>query len=332
MDLHSLISNINHPPILFFILGLLVVTVKSDLEIPPQIAKFLTLYLLFDIGFKGGVELSKSGFNPTVLKVIIACVLFSFLMPFISYRILRFKLDVYNAGAIAATYGSISAVTYATGLSFLDSAKEPYNGFMTAGMALMESPAIISGLILIRLGANSSSQDGGGGTSGHQGSMWSIVQESLFNGSVFLLIGSLIVGYLTGHEGEEELKSFVFDNFKGWLSLYMLDMGILAAQRFGDLRKSGTFLVGYSLLFPIVIAMLAIPAAHYVLGLNNGNTLLFTILCASASYIAVPAAMRMAVPQVNMSLLLPMALGVTFTFNVSIGIPLYFQLIKTLWP
>lgn len=331
MDLHTLISNINHPPILFFILGLLVVTVKSDLEIPPQIAKFLTLYLLFDIGFKGGVELSKSGFSPTVLKVIIACVLFSFLMPFISYRILRFKLDVYNAGAIAATYGSISAVTYATGLSFLDSAKEPYNGFMTAGMALMESPAIVSGLILIRMGA-ASSQSQESNTLSHQGSMWSIVQESLFNGSVFLLIGSLIVGYLTGHEGEEELKSFVFDNFKGWLSLYMLDMGILAAQRFGDLRKSGTFLVAYSLLFPIVISLLAIPAAHFILGLNNGNTLLFTILCASASYIAVPAAMRMAVPQVNMSLLLPMALGVTFTFNVSIGIPLYFQLIKTLWP
>lgn len=328
MDIQSFLENILHPPVLFFFLGMLAVAVKSDLQIPSQIAKFLSLYLLFDIGIKGGEELFHSGFNFMILKVIIACILFSFLVPFVAYKVLIKKLDPYNAGAIAATFGSISAVTFATAISYLESINVHFGGYMVAGMALMESPAIIAGLILIRMNTR---EDGIDELDNKEtGGMKAILREAFFNGSVFLLVGSLVIGYISGSAGEAELDPFVNGIFKGMLSLYMLDMGLLAASKLGDLKKSGGFLTLFSLIYPVLASFLGMGAA-YIIGLEPGDALLMTILVASASYIAVPAAMRLAVPQANMSLLLPMSLGITFTFNVVVGIPLYFEIISKIW-
>ncbi len=306
-------------------LGLLAIAVKSDLEISPGISKFLSLYLLFDIGLKGGQELFHSGFHASVIKVIIACLVFSFFMPFISFKILRLKLDLFNAGAIAATYGSVSAVTFITASSFLDTHNIPFSGFMVAGMALMESPAIISGFILIKSALRKEHHE-----SENQKNMGQVLHEALTNGSVFLLIGSLVIGYICGSPGEAALKPFISDIFKGMLCLYMLEMGIVAASKISSLKKSGLFLASFALLYPLCIGSLGILTAK-LMGLEEGNALLFTILTASASYIAVPAAMRYAIPQVNLSLLLPMSLGVTFTFNVIFGIPLYYLIIERVW-
>ncbi len=327
MGIETLLDNVMHPPVLFFFLGLLAIAVKSDLEIPNQIGKFLSIYLLFDIGIKGGEELFHSGFSLVVVKVVIACLLLSFFIPFIIYKVLRLKLDVYNAGAIAATYGSISAVTFATSVSFLESSNVPFGGYMVAGMALMESPAIVAGLILIGLGLKNSKDTN---EVSEKRDFKAILHEACFNGSVFLLVGSLVIGMVSGTAGEAELKPFVTDIFKGMLSLYMLDMGLLAGRRLGELRKSGPSLVIFALLYPIVFSFLG-TAVSYLLGLQPGDALLMTVLVASASYIAVPAAMRISVPQANMSLLLPMSLGVTFTFNVTIGIPMYYSIITSVW-
>lgn len=328
MGIDTLLNNILHPPVLFFFLGLLAIALKSDLEIPPQIGKFLSLYLLFDIGIKGGEELFHSGFTPVVMKVVLACLLLSFIIPFIVYKILRLKLDVFNASAIAATYGSISAVTFATSVSFLESSNVPFGGYMVAGMALMESPAIVAGLILVGLGIKNLNNESP--SSENKQDTKSILHEACFNGSVFLLVGSLIIGFVSGEAGEKELAPFVSGIFQGMLSFYMLDMGLLAGKRLGELKKAGLSLVGFALLYPLTFSFLGIGVA-YLIGLQAGDALLLTILVASASYIAVPAAMRISVPKANMSLLLPMSLGVTFTLNVTIGIPLYFSIISKIW-
>jgi hypothetical protein len=328
MGIDTLLSNILHPPVLFFFLGLAAVAVKSDLEIPTQIGKFLSLYLLFDIGIKGGEELFHSGFTPSVVKVVFACMLLSFIIPFIVYKVLRLKLDVYNAAAIAATYGSISAVTFATSISFLESSNISFGGYMVAGMALMESPAIVAGLILVGLGLKANK--GKNSSEKIDRDFKAILHEACFNGSVFLLVGSLIIGFISGEAGEKELAPFVTGIFQGMLSLYMLDMGLIAAKRLGELKKAGISLVGFALIYPIVFSFLGVGVS-YLIGLQPGDALLMTVLVASASYIAVPAAMRMSVPEANMSLLLPMSLGVTFTFNVTLGIPMYYSIINNLW-
>lgn len=320
----TLIDNLSHPPVLFFFLGMIGVLLKSNLEIPPQISKFLALYLLFNIGLKGGEELFHSGFSPMMGKVLLTCIAVSFFVPFLVYRILRRRLDIKNAGAIAATYGSISAVTFATAVSFLESIDVAFSGFMVAGMALMESPAIVSGLILIALYSKKALKIK------HSIDWKQILHESFLNGSVYLLIGSLIIGILGGAEGEKELAPFIDDIFAGMLSLYMLDMGLKAGERLSSFKASGPFLIGFALLYPLGGATLGIVLA-FALGLSPGNALLMTTLIASASYIAVPAAMRISVPETNMSLLLPMSLGITFTFNVTLGIPLYYQAILAFW-
>jgi hypothetical protein len=326
LGLESLTNNIVNPPVLFFFLGLLAIAAKSDLEIPSHISKGLSLYLLFDIGIKGGEELFHSGFSWLIVKVMAVCILLSFLIPFIVYQILRIKLDVYNAGAIAAAYGSVSAVTFATSVSYLESSHIYFGGYMVAGMALMESPAIIAGLLIIGLELNKQAKKVTSKPTSSKTSLKPVLHEACFNGPVFLLLGSLVIGLVSGSKGQEELKPFVSGIFKGMLSLYMLDMGILAGRRLGDLKKSGPFLVVFALFYPIIFSFLGILMS-YLLSLSPGDGLLMTVLVASSSYIAVPAAMRMAVPKANMSLLIPMSLGVTFTFNVTLGIPLYFSIL-----
>ena len=325
MDFSVLSENFAHPPVLFFFLGIIATLLRSDLHIPDQISRFLSIYLLFDIGFKGGQELFHSGYTHQMLGVMVACVACSFLLPFAVYPIMRRKLNSYNAGAIAASYGSVSAVTFATASAFLDAKGIAFSGYMVAGMAMMESPAIVSGLILIRKGIRKS-----GLTQTGNGSMKEVVRESLTNGSVLLLVGSLLIGMVTGNTGKQELEPFIDDIFKGMLSLYMLDMGILAGKRLGDLRRSGMYLSVFSLVYPAFGGLIGVGVSYF-LGLNQGDALLFTMLLASASYIAVPAAMRMSVPQANIGILLPMTLGLTFTLNVTLGIPLFYMLIQMIW-
>jgi uncharacterized protein len=323
MNLNLIISNILNPPVLFFFLGVTAILVKSDLEIPAPIPKLFSLYLLFAIGFKGGVELAKSGVNQAVFLTIMAAIVMACVVPVYTFFILRVRFDPYNAAAIAATYGSISAVTFITASSFLAELGIDYDGYMVAALALMESPAIIVGLILVNLFTHDENSE-------RDFSWKEVLQEAFLNGSVFLLVGSLLIGILTGEHGWQVLKPFTQDMFYGVLTFFLLDMGLVAARRIKDLKQTGGFLISFAILIPIVNAGVGLAIAK-VIGMHEGNALLFSVLCASASYIAVPAAMRLTVPEANPSLYISSALAVTFPFNIIIGIPLYLYGINLLW-
>lgn len=330
MDLSLIASNILNPPVLFFFLGMTAVLVKSDLEIPQPIPKLFSLYLLFAIGFKGGVELVKSGIGQEVLLTLLAASLMACIVPLYTFFILKLKFDIYNAAAIAATYGSISAVTFITAGSFLGQLGIDYGGYMVAALALMESPAIIVGLILLKLAtADLAIVDDSKVT--QRDLDWSeVLKEAFLNSSVFLLVGSLLIGVMTGERGWQVLSPFSQDMFYGVLAFFLLDMGLVAAKRLKDLEKTGTFLISFALLIPIVNAAIGLSIAKFI-GLPQGDALLFCVLCASASYIAVPAAMRLTVPEANPSLYVSAALVITFPFNIIVGIPLYLYCINMLW-
>lgn len=297
--------------------------VKSDLEIPAPIPKLFSLYLLLAIGFKGGVELSKSGINQAVLLTILAAIVMACAVPVYTFFILRWKLDPYDSAAIAATYGSISAVTFITAGSFLNQLGIEFDGYMVAALALMESPAIIVGLILVNIFTDKGKSE--------QSAPWAeVLQEAFLNSSVFLLVGSVAIGIATGEHGWEVLKPFSQDMFYGVLTFFLLDMGLVAARRIKDLAKTGVFLIAFAIMIPLVNAMLGVAIARLI-GMPQGDALLFSVLCASASYIAVPAAMRMTVPEANPSLYVSTALAVTFPFNIIVGIPLYLYGITLLW-
>ncbi len=322
MNASLIVSNILNPPVLFFFLGMLAVFVKSDLEIPAPFPKLLSLYLLLSIGFKGGVELIKSGVTQEVVLTMLAAVLMACVVPIYTFFILKLKLDVYDAAAIAATYGSISAVTFITAGAFLSELGIDYDGYMVAALALMESPAIIVGLILV----NFFTAD-----QGKRDFSWpEVLQDAFLNSSVFLLVGSLLIGVLTGEHGWQVLEPFTQGLFYGILSFFLLDMGLVAAKRIKDLQKTGAFLISFAILIPIVNAGIGLSIAKLI-GMPQGDALLFTVLCASASYIAVPAAMRLTVPEANPSLYVSTALAVTFPFNIIVGIPLYLYGINMFW-
>lgn len=323
MDLSLVASNFLNPPVLFFFLGMIAVLAKSDLEIPQPIPKFFSLYLLIAIGFKGGVELVNSGLTHDVLLAIGAAIFMSCAVPIYTYFILRTKLDAYNSAAIAATYGAISAVTFITANTLLEQLEIPSDGYMVAALALMESPAIIVGLVLVQVFGNARED-------GEKVDWIEVLRESFLNGSVFLLFGSIAVGMLTGEHGYEKVKPFIGDMFYGALMFFLLDMGLIAAKRIQDVKKTGIFLIAFAILIPILNAGLG-TAIAYLIHMPKGDALLFAVLCASASYIAVPAAMRMSVPQANPSLYISTALAVTFPFNIVFGIPLYLFGITALW-
>jgi hypothetical protein len=299
---------------------MLAVFFKSDLEIPQPLPKLFSLYLLMAIGFKGGYELAESGINNQIALTLIASVVMACIVPIYTFFILKIKLDSANAAAIAAAYGSISAVTFITASSFLEKLHISYGGHMVAALALMESPAIVVGLILVRVFKEKNGKE--------EAFSWSkVLHEAFLNGSVFLLVGSVIIGMLTGEKGWEKLEPFTQGIFYGALTFFLLDMGLVAAKRIRELGNTGPFLIGFSVFIPVINAMVGILIAK-VLGFEQGNALLFAVLCASASYIAVPAAMRMTVPEANPSLYVSMALALTFPFNIIIGIPLYLEMIK----
>lgn len=315
-------DNLLSPPILFFGLGAAATFLRSDLEIARPVARFLSLYLLFAIGFHGGYELSISPLDPRVAVVLATAVTVAALFPLASYWVLRRKLDPVNAAAIAATYGSISAVTYITAAAFLDAQGVAYSGWMVACMALMESPAIVTGVLLARLAVPDETR---------RSFSWKrVAHEATCNGAVFLLLGSFAIGFLSSERGWQSVAPIAGAPFQGVLCLFLLDMGLVAAQRVKEILHAGRFLIGYAILGALAQGMVGLALA-WILGLPEGDALLFSVLCGSASYIAVPAAMRIAMPQANPSLYLPMALTLTFPFNITLGIPLYMAIIAKVW-
>jgi hypothetical protein len=315
-----LLENLLSPPILFFFLGMLAVAVRSDLEIPQPLPRLFSLYLLLAIGFKGGVELGHSQWTAEIATELGLSVLMAFVTPIWVFFLLKKQIGVFDAGALAATYGSISAVTFITAGSFLEARELSSGGHMVAAMALMESPAIIMGVLLVRLFAPADDQQ----PATHWGHL---IKEAVTNASVFLILGSMAVGWLSGASGKAKLEPFVYHIFNGMLAFFLLDMGLVAAKRLRALRKAGFRLVLMGVIIPLLNATAAMAIA-VSLDFSLGNAFLFTVLCASASYIAVPAAIRIAIPQASPGLYVPMSLAITFPFNILFGLPLYFDLLN----
>jgi uncharacterized protein len=330
MEFDLILSNILNPPILFFFVGMAAILLKSDLEIPQPLPKLFSLYLLMAIGFKGGYEIVESGFNLEIEETLLAAVFMACVVPIYSFFILRLKLDAYNAAAISATYGSISAVTFITASAFLTKLGMSFGGHMVAALALMESPAIVVGIVLAKKFALKDQTDQTEDDEIETMNWGEVLREACLNGSVFLLIGSLIIGLLTGAPGWEKLKPFTQDSFYGVLCFFLLDMGLIAARRIQEVAKAGLFVIGFSVVMPVLNAIIGIGLSRLI-GISEGNALLFAVLCASASYIAVPAAMRMTIPEANPSLYISMALALTFPFNIIIGIPVYLEIIHRVW-
>ncbi|MEL6560896.1 MAG: sodium-dependent bicarbonate transport family permease [Bacteroidota bacterium] len=317
MDLHGLTDNLTNPALLFFLLGIIAVQIKSDLRIPESSSKFISIYLLLAIGFKGGQELSHSGINLEIILSMVFCVLLALIIPVVSFFILKRKLSVANAGAIAASYGSVSAVTFVTATSFLEFEQIAFGGHMIAVMALMEAPAIIVGILLINYYRKSEKKT----------KLSKILRESVTSGSVLLILGSLLIGFLANEQQAEGIKPFTTDIFKGFLAVFLLDMGISSGKHLSVMLKRGIYPFLFSVFMPFVNGLITLFISFEITD-SPGNQLLFAILAASASYIAVPATMKNAVPDANPSLYLPMALGITFPINVMIGIPFYYFIIQ----
>jgi uncharacterized protein len=316
MNTDLLLENITNPALLFFFLGIFAVYVKSDLRIPPNSSKFISLYLLFAIGFKGGQELAHSDFTMEVALSILLGIALSFLIPVFYFFILKRKLSVYDAGAVAAAYGSVSAVTFVTAVSYLEAHQLEVRGHMVAIMALMESPAIIAGLLLISFYTRNES---------HQIQKKEAIRHSVTNASVLLIVGSLLVGFLADEKQAKDIEPFTTDIFKGFLALFLLDMGISSGRQLNAFLAKGWFPVAFAMLVPLINGTLATLVSSLVTD-SVSDRFMFGILAASASYIAVPASMKIAVPQANPGIFLPMALAITFPVNITLGMPIYYWL------
>lgn len=314
-------QNFLDPAILFFVLGICAGGLKSNLEIPPQISRFLSLYLLMALGLKGGFALAKSGLTAEVAISLICALLLAVAVPLAGYALLRRFLNGYDAAAVAATYGSVSAVTFITAVQYLDNHGIVFGGHMAAAMALMESPAIVMAVLLANLQRKRDAA-ACGRTNQSGMPLKRLLHESLTDGTPLLLMGAMAVGMLTGDTGKAAMEPFTGDLFKGMLAFFLLDMGLLAARNVGGLKGKSAWLLAYALIGPLVHASLALLLGR-VLDMSTGNTILLMVLAGSASYIAVPAVVRQAIPEANASLYFGMSLGLTFPFNILIGIPLY---------
>lgn len=320
--LAALASNLLSPTVLFFALGLLAAVLKSDLSFPEALYVTLTIYLLTAIGFKGGVAIHEAGVG-VVLVPALAALGLGLLIPLWSYPELRWagRLPAADAAAIAAHYGSVSAVTFIAATNYLKGIGQPYESYATAFLAVMESPAIIVGVLLGKLAAGA--QAGGLG-----GAVRTALHEALVGRSVFLLVGGLVVGALAGPRGLEKVEAFFVTPFQGVLALFLLEMGLVAGRRLGELRKVGPFLAVFGVAAPLVHGVIGVVVGHAV-GLSVGGTTLLAVLAASASYIAAPAAMRLALPEANPTLYLTASLAITFPFNITLGVPLYYAVARS---
>lgn len=318
MNIDLLIENLTNPALLFFVLGILAVCVKSDLSIPPNSSKFISLYLLFAIGFRGGQELSHKALSSEVGWSMAFAIGLSIIIPIYTFFILKPRLNTNNAGAIAAAYGSVSAVTFITAAAFLESKQLLLQGHMVAIMALMESPAIIVGLLLISAYNKDETQ-----TIDKR----SALKHSFTNGSVLLILGSLLIGFIANDKQAAGIEPFTNDLFKGFLVIFLLDMGITSGRKLKALFSFGWFPFFFAVVIPLLNGCV-VALASSIVSEDISNRFILAVLAASASYIAVPAAMKITVPKANPGLFLPMALAITFPVNITIGLPIYFHLVQ----
>ena len=337
------------PAVLFFLFGVLAGLARSNLEIPPAISKFLSLYLLMALGLKGGFALSASGINAGVLTSLGLAMLLAVLVPLLGYWVLRRMLRGFDAAAIAATYGSVSAVTFVTAIQHLESQQIAFGGYMAAAMALMESPAII--LAVFMANALRQRQAAGGvvqangvavlagpgrmpiqapGQAPAASSLGKVLHESLTDGAQLLLLGAMAVGMISGEAGKAALEPFSGDLFKGMLAFFLLDMGLMTARNLPQLRGQSPWLMAYAVLGPLTHATLALALA-WAFKVPMGDAILLVVLAASASYIAVPAVVRYAIPEANPTLYFSLSLGITFPLNILLGIPLYTEVTRWVW-
>ena len=313
-------ANLLSPAVLFFVLGLVAALSKSDLKFPEPLYAGMTIYLLVAIGFKGGVAISEAGLGKVWLPAVSAMLLGT-LIPLWTYPLLRFggKLSGADAAAIAAHYGSVSAVTFIAATNYLKAIGVSYENYATAFLAVMESPAILVGVILGKMASGKSDPRPA------DSSLRTAIHEALFGRSIFLLVGALVVGALCGKAGMEKVEPFFVTPFQGVLAFFLLEMGIVAGRRVGDLRKVGLFLLGFGIAVPLVNGALGVLLGHAA-GLGLGGAALLGVLSASASYIAAPAAIRVSLPDANPTLYLTASLAITFPFNLTLGIPLYYEM------
>ena len=322
--LDAIQANLLSPAVLFFALGLLAALTKSDLKFPEPLYVGLTIYLLVAIGFKGGVAIADAGIAKVWLPALAAMALGS-LIPLWTYPLLRFggKLSAVDAAAIAAHYGSVSAVTFIAATNYLKAINQPFESYATAFLAVMESPAILIGVVLGKL---ATSKRGGADMT----SLKAAAHEALFGRSIFLLVGSLLVGWLCGKPGMAKVEAFFVTPFQGVLALFLLEMGMVAGRRLGDLKKVGPFLLGFGIVVPLVNGAIGVYLGKLT-GLELGGATLLGVLSASASYIAAPAAIRMSLPDANPTLYLTSSLAITFPFNITLGIPIYLEIARKLY-
>lgn len=317
-----MLQNMLIPPTLFFALGLLARLIKSDLKFPGDVGKAASIYLLVGIGLHGGIEMGKAQLSDAAASVLAAVVL-GVALPLIAFVILRGlgRIDRLNAAAVAAHYGSVSAGTFLTAIAFLDTHRIAYETFPLIMLAIMESPAIVIGLLLARWGTKPAG-DGQGGGLGH------VLRDAFTNGSVVLLFGSILIGLLATPDGIAKIMPLFDTMFMGVLCLFLLELGLEAAKRMGEFRRVGLFLTGFGLAMPLIGGTIGVLVGHYALGFGVGGSTLVAVLTASASYIAVPSAMRLAIPEANPSFYLTLSLGVTFPFNVVFGISIYYYMAR----
>lgn len=325
LELFSALSaNLLSPAVLFFVLGVVATLAKSDLRFPEALYATLTIYLLVAIGFKGGSAIAKAGLA-TIWKPTLLAMSLGMVIPLLTYPALRFlgRLPSVDAAAISAHYGSVSAVTFIAATNYLRHIQLPYQEYSSAFLAVMEAPAIIVGVVLGRLGDTGAR------------SIWitvrEAVREAVLGRSVVLLVGAMLIGWATGPKGAETTAGFFVAPFQGILALFLLEMGMVAARRFGDLRKVGPFLLGFGLVAPVLNALLGLLLARSI-GLDRGTGVLLATLAASASYIAAPAAMRLSLPEANPTFYLTASLGITFPFNITVGLPLYLEMARRILP
>jgi uncharacterized protein len=310
------------PVVLFFLLGVVARLLKSDLKLPEALYETLSIYLLLAIGLKGGVELAKHPIA-TVAPQALAVIAMGLMLPLLAYPVLRFlgKFNTFDSAAIAAHYGSVSVVTFAVGLAFVTKQGVAFEEYMPLFVALLEVPGIVVGILLARTLAQGNAR---------KKIQWAVLAHEIFLGkSVVLLVGGLLIGWFAGPQGIDPMRGLFFDLFKGVLALFLLEMGLVAASRVADLKRAGPFLIVFGIVTPMVFSVIGAVLGHSI-GLSLGGTTLLAILAASASYIAAPAALRIALPEANPTLSIGAALGITFPFNLTLGIPLYFEIAKRL--
>ncbi len=308
------------PVVLFFLLGVAARLLKSDLKLPEALYETLSIYLLLAIGLKGGVELAKHPIA-TIAPQALAVIAMGLTLPLLAYPVLRWlgKFNTFDSAAIAAHYGSVSVVTFAVGLAFVTKKGIAFEEYMPLFVALLEVPGIVVGILLARTLAQGNAR---------KKIQWGTLAHEIFLGkSVVLLVGGLLIGWFAGPQGIDPMRGLFFDLFKGVLALFLLEMGLVAASRVADLKRAGPFLIVFGIVTPMIFSVIGAALGHLI-GLSLGGTTLLAILAASASYIAAPAALRIALPEANPTLSIGAALGITFPFNLTLGIPLYFEIAK----